>query len=124
TLGLSLSLFLVRGVLPFNIGELVREISTHLTETWDQSRGIKRYERLNARATRFLLANLAYKLQKADMFVFRPHSLSGLLPLEYDQLPLSQVLEEIRTATGLLRCEADKWSFSHRYFQDFFCANF
>jgi hypothetical protein len=124
TLSFSLALYAVRKLLPYNTGELVREIVVQLTERWDEKRGIDRYTRLNARSVRALLGKLAYHLQSAGNFTFNEKILKGLIPFEYNDISEEQILYEIRTATGLLQYQNKRWSFSHRYFQDFFCANY
>lgn len=124
TLGLAIALYAVRGLLPLNIGGLTQEIVDHLTEHWDEKRGIRRYEMLSAGAVKGVLGRLAAKLQVNGKTTFDSKYCSEILPYELDGAPEEGILEEIKFSTGLLRRENDTWAFSHRYFQDFFCASF
>jgi NACHT domain len=124
TLSLSLALYAVRKLLPYNTGELIQELVVHLTERWDEKRGIQRYRLLSARAVRLLLGRLAYRLHSNGDFIFNEKILIGLIPFEYEGVSTEDILQEVRAATGLLHCDEKRWSFTHRYFQDFFCASY
>jgi len=122
SLSLALALFLVRGLLPLNVGEVAQEVVSQLTEGWDLRRGIRRYRHLNAPLVKSILGRLAAKLQANGGSTFSSGFLVDLMPATLAELRAVDVLEEIRDATGLIGGSAESWSFTHRYFQDFFCA--
>lgn len=123
SLALAIALFSVRGVLPFNIGNLVSEIVEHFTKHWDEKRQIHRYEVLKSQAVTRYLSQLATKLQVLGQTTFEPDFSSDLLPIEVENRPPEEILEYVKFTTSLLTERDGRWAFSHAYFQDFFCAN-
>lgn len=125
TLSLTLSLYIYKHILPYNVGELIKEIVYHLTENWDEKRSIKRYRTVNPKTARTILGKLAYKLQIKNQFTFKESFLKNLVTFDLQETPESSILREIKENTGLIfKTPNNLWSFSHRYFQDFFCASY
>ncbi|MFA6122178.1 NACHT domain-containing NTPase [Sphingomonas sp.] len=108
--------------MPFNVGEVAQEVVSQLTEGWDLRRGIRRYRHLNAPLVKSILGRLAAKLQATGATRFAEGLLVDIMPASLAGLEGSVVLDEIRDATGLIGDSGGGWSFTHRYFQDFFCA--
>jgi len=122
SLSLALALFAIRGLMPFNVGEIVQEIVSQLTEGWDLRRGIRRYRHLNAPTVKSILGRLAAKLQTSGGGTFSGIVVLDVVPAALSDISIEEILGEIRDATGLLAKDGDNWSFTHKYFQDFFCA--
>lgn len=122
SLALSLALYNTRGLFPVNVGELARELVDQLTDEWDSRRGISRYRTLNAAVVKALLGRLAVKLHVNAESTFREHDIEDFVPTELQTVDRSEVLREVEDATGLIRNYGSSWRFSHKYFQEFFCA--
>lgn len=125
SLSLALGMFMLRGALPFNIGVLCKELVTQLIEKWDSRRGISRVSQVSIESINSTLGRLAYRLQSNSDFQFVPENLDDLLPVEVEKIGALAVLQDLSERTGILtEIRPGTWSFSHRYFQDFFCANY
>lgn len=125
SLSLALGMFLLRKTLPFNIGVLCKELVAQLVERWDARRGISRGSEVSLESINSTLGRLAYRLQSNKDFQFAPTILEDLLPVEIEETGASTVLQNLSERTGLvLEVSSGIWSFSHRYLQDFFCANY
>ncbi|WP_426582665.1 NACHT domain-containing protein [Mucilaginibacter sp. R-33] len=124
-LSLALRLYLDKNILPNDITSLVKEIVDHLCENWDLNRKIKRYNFLTSSLTRTLLSKISYFLHTNEKVLFYSDEIEHLLPYKLTAFNVKDILEEISEATGLLTPESDNyWTFSHIFFQDFFCANY
>jgi len=125
SLSLALGMFLFRGTLPFNIGVLCREIVAQLVERWDARRGINRGTEISIESINSTLGRLAFRLQSKGNAQFCPNFLEDLLPVEITKIGALEVLQNLSERTGIvLEVRPGIWSFSHRYLQDFFCANY
>jgi hypothetical protein len=118
-------MYLLRGSLPYNIGALCKEVVTHLTDTWDQKRAIVRYSNLSAELSRSILGRLALKMQVDEISQFSTSYIDNILPMNVEGLAPMEILDEIAFSTGLIvPSSKTSWAFSHKYYQDFFCANY
>ncbi len=125
---LSLSLCVGRyrysGLLPTRLGALISEITNLFLETWDQKRSIKRDGAISSRNARHILGKLAYQLTVDGRFTFDRDYFGKVLAHTADDWQVEVALDELKDFTGLIVFDHNSWSFSHRYFQDFLCANF
>ncbi|UUV06537.1 NACHT domain-containing NTPase [Ruegeria sp. YS9] len=125
SLSLALGMFRLRGSLPFNIGVLCRELVAQLIERWDARRGIDRDTNISVESIQSTLGRLAYRLQSVQGAQFEAELLEGILPFDSETLGARAILQEITDRTGIIQeLNPDTWAFSHRYFQDFFCASY
>lgn len=124
SLSLALGMYKLRGSLPFNVGVLCKELVMQLIEKWDTRRGISRSSKISAESINSTLGRLAYRLQSNQNAQFSPEDLDDLLPFEIEDLGSELVLQDLSESTGLVsKLDPNIWAFSHRYLQDFFCAN-
>lgn len=124
SLSLALGMYMLRGVLPFNIGSLCKEVVLQSIERWDAHRGINRRTFMSAESMSVTLGRLAFKLQAAGLVQFQPSDMSDILPFELEKFGAERALQELKECTGLVsELQGGSFAFSHRYFQDFFCAN-
>ena len=123
SLTVSLALYAFKSVLPINLTDLIKELAFLFTEGWDANRNINRDKNLNSSTTRLILGKLAFqlKIQKQDTFrtIFCKEIFPNNSVDEYFDF-----LTEIKDNTSLLSYKDERWSFQHRYFLDFFCANY
>lgn len=124
SLSLSLALFLFKNILPNDSASLINELSYFFTEIWDEKRSIRRYNLLSPKTSRFLLGKLSYELKRDDQFTFNNDYFRKILPKRFKNNEVADILTELKETTGLITYHRGTWSFTHKYFQDFFCANF
>jgi len=123
-LSLSIGVFMNKNIFPNNISNLTQEIVNHLVEDWDINRSIRRYKNLNPSLTKSFLSKLSYFLQTNAKLSFGAYEVNHLLPYKISDFSIEDILREINENTGLINIHGTAWSFSHVYFQDFFCANY
>jgi hypothetical protein len=124
SLSLSLALYVFKNILPLNVVTLAKELVDFFTEVWDEKRSIKRYTKMSPRLYRWLLGKLSYELMVEDRFTFDYHFFAKVLPKTFNPDDKQEILKELNEITGLIVKQYDAWSFSHRYFQEFFCAHY
>ncbi|WP_025141527.1 NACHT domain-containing protein [Pedobacter jeongneungensis] len=123
-LSLSIGVFLTKKVFPNNLTLLVQEVVNHLTDNWDLNRNINRYQNLNSSLTKSFLSRLSYFLHTNHKYKFSVKEADGIKPMKLEGIDMTEILGEIKETTGLLNIMNGQWSFSHVFFQEFFCANY
>lgn len=92
-----------RGLLPHNVGDLVRVVVDYLSGSLDESRSISRYCILNPRMTKSVVGRVAYEAQRQGIVEFHADVAREVVPAELGDRAPSDIFEEIAFATGLWR---------------------
>lgn len=123
-LSLTIGLYTINKMLPSNLSLLIEEIVKHLTERWDSSRLIYRYKHINPEDTKYILGNISFNLLKDQKQTFDDKYALECLPRKYKKAKILDLLCEISETTNLIYNSYNKWSFTHVFFKEFFCANY